>query len=174
MAILSPNSAKTRSIKGVNKMKKQIYWEDITVGQEIPTLTKIATTMMLVKWAGAFGDFNPLHYENDFAVNYMRTPGIIIHGTLKRQWLIQMMTDWVGDEGWLKKISTQFLSMDFPRKMKDLAGPQDGDILYCKGKVTAKEEKDGEHIIECKIWLENSKGEVTTSGAATALLPVRK
>jgi acyl dehydratase len=155
-------------------MKKQIYWEDVNVGQEIPTLTKIATTLMLVKWAGAFGDFNPLHYENDFAVNFMRTPGIIAHGTLKRQWLIQMMTDWMGDEGWLKKISTQFRAMDFPRKMKSLAGPHDGETWYCKGKVTAKSEKDGEHTVDCEIWLENSKGEITTSGAATVLLPTKK
>jgi len=155
-------------------MKKQIYWEDVNVGQEIPSLTKIATTMMLVKWAGAFGDYNPLHYENDFAVNFMRTPGIIAHGTLKRQWLIQMMTDWVGDEGWLKKISTQFRAMDFPRKMKNLTGPHDGETWYCKGKVAAKSEKDGEHVVECEIWLENSKGEVTTSGTATAMLPLKK
>jgi acyl dehydratase len=155
-------------------MKKQIYWEDVNVGQEIPSLTKIATTMMLVKWAGAFGDFNPLHYENDFAVNFMRTPGIIAHGTLKRQWLIQMMTDWMGDEGWLKKISTQFRAMDFPRKMKSLTSPHDGDTWYCKGKVTAKVEKDGEHIVDCEIWLENSKGEVTTSGTATVMLPTKK
>jgi len=155
-------------------MKKQIYWEDVNIGQEIPSLTKIATTVMLVKWAGAFGDFNPLHYENDFAVNFMRTPGIIAHGTLKRQWLIQMMTDWVGDEGWLQKINTQFRAMDFPRKMKNLASPHDGETWYCKGKVTAKAEKDGEHTVDCDIWLENGKGEVTTSGTATVMLPARK
>jgi len=84
-------------------MKKQIYWEDVNTGQEIPTLTKIATTMMLVKWAGAFGDYNPLHFEHDFAVNFMRSPGIIVHGTLKRQMLIQMVTDWIGVDGWLAK-----------------------------------------------------------------------
>lgn len=155
-------------------MKKQIYWEDVQIGQEIPALSKVATTMMLVKWAGAFGDFNPLHYENDFAVNVMRTPGIIVHGTLKRQWLIQMITDWIGDEGWLKKITTQFRGMDFPRKMKSLIGPVEGQTWTCKGKVTGKEEKDGEHIVECDIWLENGKGEVTTSGRATVILPVRK
>ncbi len=155
-------------------MKKQIYWEDVNVGQEIPSLPKVATTMMLVKWAGAFGDFNPLHYENDFAVNFMHTPGIIAHGTLKRQWMIQMLTDWAGDEGWLKKINTQFRAMDFPRKMKSLVAPHDGDTWYCKGKVTAKSEKDGEHIVDCEIWLENGKGEITTSGTATVMLPVKK
>jgi acyl dehydratase len=155
-------------------MKKQIYWEDVTEGQEIPALTKIATTMMLVKWAGAFGDFNPLHFEKEFAIDFMRTPGIIVHGTLKRQMLIQMMTDWAGDEGWLKRISTQFKGMDYPRQMKSLTEPGEGDTLTCKGKVTGKSEKDGEHLVECEISLENSKGEVTTSGTATVILPSKK
>jgi len=152
-------------------MKKQIYWEDVKEGQEIPPLTKIATTMMLVKWAGAYGDFNPLHYERDFAVNAMRTPGIIVHGTLKRQMLIQMMTDWIGDEGWLRKINTQFRGMDYPRPMKSLVGPGEGDTLTCKGKVTGKSEKDGQYLVDCEIWMENSKGETTTSGSATVVLP---
>jgi acyl dehydratase len=155
----------------MKEMKKQIFWEDVTVGQEIPSLTKIVSTMTLVKWAGAFGDFNPLHYENDFAVGYMKTPGIIVHGTLKRQMLIQMVTDWIGDEGWLRKIQTQFRSMDYPRHMKTLLGPADGDTLVCKGKVTAKTNKDGQYLVECDIWLDNSKGETTTSGKATVILP---
>ncbi|RPJ62879.1 MAG: dehydratase [Dehalococcoidia bacterium] len=158
----------------MEKMKKQIYWEDVTVGQEIPTLTKIASTLMLVKWAGAYGDFNPLHFENEFAVKFMRMPGIIVHGTLKRQMLIQMMTDWIGDEGWLQRISTQFRGTDFPRPMKSLAEPGDGDSIICKGKVTAKSEKDGKHLVECEVWMENSKGEVNTSGTATVILPTKK
>ena len=155
-------------------MKKQIYWEDVNAGQEIPSLTKIATTLALVKWAGAFGDYNPLHYDNDFATNFMKTGGIVAHGTLKRQWLIQMLTDWSGDEGWLKRIQTQFKLMDYPRRMKTLTALEDGDTLQCKGKVTAKSDKDGEHLVECEIWLENSKGEVTTAGTATVMLPLKK
>ena len=46
---------------------KQLYYEDVEVGTEITTLPKIATTRMLVQWAGASGDFNPLHYDEDFA-----------------------------------------------------------------------------------------------------------
>ena len=155
-------------------MKKQIYWEDISLGQDIPSLTKVATTLTLVKWAGAYGDYNPLHYDNDFAVNFMKTGGIIVHGTLKRQWLIQMLTDWVGDDGWLKRIQTSFKAMDYPRRMKTLAVPEDGDTWQCKGKVTGKSENGSQHIVECDIWLENSKGEITTSGTATLLLPARK
>ena len=71
-------------------MNKQLYFEDIEVGSEITPLSKIATTKMLVKWAGASGDFNPLHYEDKFA----ETQGVgspIVHGELKRAWLVQMM-----------------------------------------------------------------------------------
>jgi acyl dehydratase len=155
-------------------MKKQIYWEAISVGQDIPSLTKVATTLTLVKWAGAYGDYNPLHYDNDFAVNFMKTGGIIVHGTLKRQWLIQMLTDWIGDEGWLKRIQTSFKAMDYPRHMKTLIGPEDGETWQCKGKVTGKSENGGQHIIECDIWLENSKGEISTTGTATLILPAKK
>jgi len=155
-------------------MKKQIYWEDISVGQELPALAKVASTLTLVKWAGAYGDFNPLHYENDFAVNFMKTPGIIVHGTLKRQWLIQMLTDWAGDGGWLQRIHTQFRAMDYPRKMKGLTEHEGGDAWQCKGKVTGKSEKDSQQLVECEIWLENGKGDVTTSGTATVVLPAKK
>lgn len=155
-------------------MEKQIYWEDVNVGQEIPSLTKVATTLALVKWAGAIGDFNPLHYDNDFAINFMKTGGVIAHGTLKRQWLIQMLTDWIGDDGWLKRIHTQFKVMDYPRRMKTLTAPEDGDTLQCKGKVAGKSYKDGEHLVECEIWLENNKGEITTAGTATVRLPAKK
>ncbi|MBI4303937.1 MAG: dehydratase, partial [Chloroflexi bacterium] len=48
-------------------MAKQIYWEDVEVGTEVTPLQKIATTRMLVKWAGASGDFNPLHYDSIFS-----------------------------------------------------------------------------------------------------------
>ena len=44
-------------------MPEQLYWEDVGVDTELTPLSKIATTQMLVKWAGAAGDFNPLHYD---------------------------------------------------------------------------------------------------------------
>lgn len=42
-------------------MVKQLYWEDVEIGEELTPLPKIPTTQMLVKWAGASGDFNPAH-----------------------------------------------------------------------------------------------------------------
>ncbi|MFQ5933520.1 MAG: MaoC/PaaZ C-terminal domain-containing protein [Dehalococcoidia bacterium] len=142
-------------------MGKQIYFEDVTEGMEIPTLTKNPTTRQLVKYAGASGDFYEIHYDKDYAIGN-QLPGPIIHGALKNAWLGQVMTDWIGPEGVLKKLSCQYRGMDEP-----------GSPAYCKGKVVKKHTENGEHLVDCEIWLENAKGEPTTPGKATAALPSR-
>jgi len=153
-------------------MTEQIYYEDVEVGSEITPLAKIATTRMLVQWAGATGDFNPLHYEDDFATA-MGVGAPIVHGALKRAWLGQLMTDWIGGEGRLKKMSCQYRGMDYPRKMKTIDEPLDGETWRCRGKVTRKYEDGGDHMVECEIWVENGKGERMTPGSALVALPIR-
>ncbi|MFN3974869.1 MAG: MaoC/PaaZ C-terminal domain-containing protein [Dehalococcoidia bacterium] len=142
-------------------MGKVIYWEDVTEGQEIPPLVKHPTTQQLVKYAGASGDFYQIHYDKDFALNN-GLPGVIIHGALKNAWLGQLVTDWIGEYGTLKKLSCQYRGMDVP-----------GDTITAKGRVTRKYVQDGKHYVECEIWIENGKGERTTPGSATVILPSR-
>ena len=151
-------------------MGRQLYWEDVEVGDEVTTLPKVATSQMLVKWAGASGDMNPLHYDNSFA-DGQGVGKPIVHGALKRQWLVHLMTDWIGEEGNLKKFSCQYRAMDYPRAMKTMTEPEEGETWLCKGKVTKKYVADGEHYVVCNIWIENGKGEVTTPGKATVALP---
>ena len=67
--------------------KEQIYWDDVEEGKELTSLPKVADRVMLVKWAGASGDFNPHHYDDAFAATE-GTDGVIVHGLLKHTWLI--------------------------------------------------------------------------------------
>ena len=153
-------------------MTDQLYWEDIKEGAEITPLPKVASTQMLVKWAGASGDFNPLHYDNSFAA----AQGVgnpIVHGQLKRAWLMQLLTDWIGDDGRLKTFACQFRAMDYPRLAKSTTEYQDGETWWCKGQVTRTYVEDGEHRVDCDIWVENGKEERTTVGNATVILPSR-
>lgn len=153
--------------------KKQLYYEDVEVGTEVTPVAKVATTQMLVKWAGGSGDFNPLHYEDTFAAGQgVGSP--IIHGALKRAWLGHLMTDWVGDEGFIKKLSCQYRGMDYPRKMQTMVSPVEGDTWWCKGTVTNKYVEDDQHLVDCEIWVENAQGEKTTPGSATVVLPSKK
>ena len=153
-------------------MAKQLYWEDVKEEQEVTPLPKVATTRMLVKWAGASGDFNPLHYDNSFA-DAQGVGKPIVHGALKRQWLVQLMTVWIGEEGTLRKFSCQYRQIDYPRRMKSLFEAQEGETWQCKGKVTKKYAEGDEHLVDCDIWVENGQGQVTTPGKATVILPAK-
>ena len=153
-------------------MTKQLYWEDVKEGDEVTPLLKIATTQTLVKWAGASGDFVPLHYDDPFAVASGQERSIV-HGALKRQWLVHLMTDWIGEEGFLKKFSCQYRAVDLPRRMKTLTVPHEGETWQCKGTITKKHVEGGEHLVDCNIWVENGEGQITTPGKATVVLPSR-
>jgi len=142
-------------------VKKQIYFEDVEVGMEIPPLIKHPTSVQLVKFAGASEDFNPIHFDKDKALAD-GLPGTIVHGRLKNAFLIQLMTDWIGDEGMLRKIAIQHRGMDLP-----------GHPIVCKGKATRKYIEAGQHLIECEVWTENEKGEKTAPGTAIVSLPSR-
>ncbi|TET40011.1 MAG: acyl dehydratase [Dehalococcoidia bacterium] len=142
-------------------MAKQLYYEDVEVGIEIPPLVKRPTTRQLVQWAGASGDYYELHYDKDFA-QAQGFPNVLVHGKLKFGLLGQMLTDWIGEGGILRKLSCSYRGTDFP-----------GEDLVCKGRVANKYVKDGEHIVECEIWTENPGGEKTTPGNATVILPSR-
>ncbi len=140
-------------------MAKTTYWEDVQVGSEIPPLVKKPTTQQLVKWAGASGDFYQIHYDKDFAVG-TGLGGVIVHGALKSAWLGQLLGDFAGENGRVKKYGCSYRGMDVP-----------GDTLTCKGTVVKKYVEGGEHCVDCEIWLENGKGERTTPGTGTVVLP---
>jgi len=142
-------------------MSEQLYYEDIVVGSEITPLLKQPTTRQLVMWAGASGDYYAIHYDKDFAQS-KGLPGVIVHGQLVGCFLGQLMTDWMGEQGSLRKLTCSYKSVNFP-----------GEALICKGKVTKKYVEDGEHYVECNLWVENAKGEKTVSGKAVIIMPAR-
>jgi len=142
-------------------MSQQLYYEDIAAGSEITPLVKQPTTRQLVMWAGASGDYNPIHYDKDFAQS-RGLPGVIVHGQLVFCFLGQLMTDWIGEQGSLRKLTCSYKGMNFP-----------GETVTAKGKVIKKYVEDGEHRVECNIWAENPEREKTASGMAIVIMPSR-
>ena len=142
-------------------MIEQLYYEDVAVGSEITALTKQPTTRELVMWAGASGDLNPIHYDKDYALK-RGLPGVVVHGQLAGCFLGQMLTDWLGERGSLKKLSLAYKGMNFP-----------GEALTCKGTVAKKYIENGQHLLVLSIWTENPGREKTVSGTATVSLPSR-
>jgi len=143
-------------------MAEQVYYEDIAEGGEVPGLVKYPTTMQLVKYAGASGDYYQIHYDKDFAVA-SGLPGVIVHGWLTLAFLGQMITDWMGEKGVLIKLSGSYRGMN---KVHE-------DIV-CSGKVAKKYIKDNRHLARVEIWAENPQGEKTVTGTAVVALPSRQ
>lgn len=138
-----------------------LYYDDVEAGAEIPAISKTPTTSQLVRWAGASGDFYPIHYDKD-AAQGVGLPNVIVHGQLKGQFLIQMLTDWIGPLGIVRQFNCRYTGMDFP-----------GVALSCSGSITRKFTDGDEYCLECEMALQNQQGETTVTATAIVTLPAR-
>ena len=139
---------------------QQTYFEDVTIGQEIE-LKVVPSTQQLVQWAAGSGDFYQIHYDVEFARS-TGLPGLIVHGALKHALLGRMLHEWVGHDGKIKKWGVSYRGMDYP-----------GQVMTCKGVVTAKRQEAGENLVDLEVWTANPEGQKTTPGTATVALPTR-
>ena len=108
----------------------------------------------IVKYAGASGDFNPLHHDDTVATSMAGYPSVFAHGMLSMGLTGRMLTDWLGPVA-LKKYGVRFTKQVWP-----------GDTLTAKGEVT--EVKDG--LATIKLVTVNQKGESVVEGEAVAAL----
>jgi len=139
----------------------QVYFEDINEGDEIPPLKKNCSTQQLVQWAAASGDYYQIHYDQDFA-RATGLNGIIVHGALKNAFLGQLLHDWAGEHGRIRRFGCSYRGMDEPNQE-----------LVCRGVVTKKYRNDGKNCVELEVWTENPQGKKTSPGSAVVTLPGR-
>jgi acyl dehydratase len=72
--------------------------EQLTVGDEVANATYRFTRDSLVRYAGASGDFNAIHYRDDVAIS-VGLPGVLAHGMLTMGVAVQPVVEWLGDPG---------------------------------------------------------------------------
>jgi acyl dehydratase len=131
-----------------------IDFEQIEVGQEIQPLEKPAIEkVQLIKYAGASGDFNMIHTDDEVA-RQVGLPGRIAHGMLSMGFLAQHAGQIVGTKGFVKKLKVRFSGMVFPK-----------DVLTCRAKVTGKDESS--KTVDLEVWIEREPGSRLTYGTAT-------
>ncbi len=80
---------------------------NLTIGQELPARAFVITRDSLVRYAGASGDFNPIHYRDDFAQS-VGLPGVLAHGMLTMGLAVQTVVDFVGDSGKILDYQVRF------------------------------------------------------------------
>ena len=88
-------------------MTAKISYDDVEVGTELPAQTFPVTRATLVQYAGASGDFNPIHWNEKFAKE-VGLPDVIAHGMFTMAEAIRVVTDWAGDPGAVVEYGVRF------------------------------------------------------------------
>ena len=167
------------------------YWEDVQVGDELPPIVRGPLSMMdtmgfLVGCgrghthgvqlkaavrhpshffrnpeAGGGVEYTGIGHHRESVAKDVGVPGIYDYGPQRSSWVASVVTNWMGDAGFLKRVKTEL------RRFNTM-----GDSTWCKGKVVKKYIENGYPLVDLEVWAENQRGEKTvTNGAATVILP---
>jgi acyl dehydratase len=147
-----------------------INYNDINVGDTMPTYTSTPITRThLVRYAGASGDFNPLHHDESF-IKMIGMDNVIAHGMLIMGIAGEAITDWI-DKRNLRKFNARFMSMTEPADLNDMENTKNRATITISGKIVEKYEEKGEKRIKCDIVAKDALGSRKLAGFFIAALP---
>ncbi len=132
-----------------------LVFDDVSVGDEAPVVSHVLTRTDLVMYAGASGDFNPMHTD-EVTAQSVGLPSVFGHGMFSMGLLGKAITDWVGVAN-LRRYQVRFTKQTWP-----------GERLTTKVLVTGKRIEAGERLIDLEVTLTNQDGEVKAAGEAVA------
>lgn len=142
---------------------QRLNFEDVSVGDELPQLTKgPLTPVHIMRWSAAMENWHRIHYDQPFAVNHDKLPGILINGSFKRNFIIQSLKDWAGPTGWAWKISFQMRKMNVA-----------GETLRVWARVAGKREAADYGLVDLELGIRNEADLESTPGSGVVALPYR-
>jgi acyl dehydratase len=136
-----------------------LYYEDIEKGMALPELVKgPVDPVQFVRYAGASGDFNPIHTVPDMA-KMVGLDGVIAHGMLIMAFAGQLVTDWAG-AGNVRRLKARFSGMTLP-----------GEKLICRGEVTSKDDSGEEPLVMGKLTVKGEDDSLKLKGDFAVAVP---
>jgi acyl dehydratase len=142
---------------------KNLYFEDVAIGQEITPLIKgPISPAHIMRWSAASENWHRIHYDARYAIEHDGLPDVMVNGSWKQHVLIQSLTDWVGEAGWLWKLAFQFRGMNVP-----------GETLTAWGRVTKRTERGGYGVLDLDVGIKNEREVEGTPGTATVVLSLK-
>jgi acyl dehydratase len=116
------------------------------------------TRTQLVQYAGASGDYNPLHTDDRYTTEVAGYPSVFAHGMLTMGMTGRVLTDWFGPEA-LTAYGVRFVKQVWP-----------GDTLTATATVAVVRDADGQRLADLSVETVNQDGEAVLTGSATARL----
>ncbi len=120
------------------------------------TMVEKVDRAMFVRYAGASGDFNPIHWSQDFAAS-AGYPGVFAQGMFTAGVLATFLTGWVGEAN-VRRFRTRFVGQVWPDEQ-----------IVCTGKVTKVYDVGGETRADVELAVTNAQGEKKIDGDATVI-----
>ncbi|QIL80013.1 acyl dehydratase [Diaphorobacter sp. HDW4A] len=144
-------------------MQHSMCFEDVQVGQELPVLEKgPLTTAHLMRWSAAIENWHKIHYDLPFATEHDKLPALLINGSLKQQFIAQLLKDWARPAGWVWKISFQFRAMNVV-----------GETLEIWARVTELQRAPKFGLVHLELGIRGPDGKDSAPGTAVVVLPYR-
>ena len=112
--------------------------------------------------AGGGLEYTGIGHLRDSVAEAVGVPGAYDYGPQRVSWMGTLLTNWMGDDAFLKRLRVECRRFNVY-----------GDTQYLKGKVIGKHIDNGSPLVDLEIWAENQRGQVTAPGQATVLLPSR-
>src|SRR4051794_12738212 len=138
--------------------RRAVDYEHVAVGDRAPERTMTLTRTDLVKYAGASGDYNPMHHD-DVQAKDAGLPSVFGHGMLSAGFLATALTDYVGI-GRVARYKVRFAKQTWP-----------GDVLTTSIVVLGKRVEDSRQLVDLGCELLNGNGVAVVVGEATAVVP---
>ncbi len=143
-------------------MAVNVYFEDVNVGDEMPTWSRKTGFMNWNRYAAVNDEFVPFHMDDEAGRAAKNEQGAFGMGNLRYAYIVNALRDWIGDEAEIREVGCQYRAIN-----------QKNDVLTVTGKVTEKSVVDGENRIHLETNVVNQKGEATCPGHAVLVLPSR-
>jgi acyl dehydratase len=140
-------------------LARQLYFEAVKVGDELPPLVKPPLDRaQIARYCGATGEYGPLHVDEPFARS-AGFPSVLVPGMLAMGFLGELALDWLRGAR-LRRFGSRFVKIVWP-----------GDVLTARGRVVDRRfEAAGRYAVDIELWAENQRGELVVRGAVTAQL----
>lgn len=144
--------------------RQQVFFDDVRPGDELPVSEFGPLTIVdTVRWAGLQENWQHLHFDRDHVRQHNGLRTFIASGAYRQALLMRMLTDWVGPEGMLRKLSIRHTYSTF-----------EGDMMCFAVRVVEKSPQPSDRWINCEIQGSNQEGRQILSGHCTLLLPCRE
>lgn len=144
-------------------MNSQIYFEDVTEGQEILPLKKDVTTLNILMYLSTVWLMDRIHFDYLYATERRGLPNIVAPGNMGGDYNAQLLSEFAGEKGEVHKMSIQFRNFMLP-----------GDVLSCGGKIINKYINEGKGYVELDLWIKNQNNINCVLGKGLVELPIRQ